>query len=138
MESWDAFLVTFLIGVATGAAGNYFASKYTDRRRDSEKDTKAKHTFMNVKQQMPDLISEMKMDFTKKENSSIREFVVLPNKRTPFNSQQPRFAYFESDHENLLGKITILENHGYIRDVTVSNAPIFRITEEFRELIINS
>jgi hypothetical protein len=121
-----------VIGVATGAAGNYFASKYTDRRRDSEKGTKAKHSFMNVKRQMPDLVSEMKMDFTKKGNSSIREFVVLPNSRVLFNSQQPRFAYFESDHENLLGKIAILENHGYIRDVTVSNAPIFRITEEFR------
>jgi len=138
MESWGAFLVTFLIGVATGAAGNYFASKYTDRRRDSEKGKKAKHTFMNVKKQMPDLISEMKTDFTKNENSSIREFVVLPNNKVLFNSQQPRFIYFESQHENLLGKITILENHGYIRDVTVSNAPIYRITEEFWNLIINS
>jgi hypothetical protein len=138
MESWGAYFITFLIGVATGAAGNYFASKYTDRRRDSEDTKKAKDTFKKVKNQMPELISEMKEDFSKNENSSIRELVVLPSNKVMFNSQQPRFIYFEDQHQNLKGKIAILENHGYILDVTVSNAPIYRITEEFWDMVLNS
>lgn len=138
MESWGTYFITFLIGLATGAAGNYFASKYTDRRRDSEDTKKAKDTFKKVKNQMPELISEMKEDFSKNENSSIRELVVLPSNKVKFNSQQPRFTYFEDQHQNLKGEITILENHGYILDVTISNAPIYRITEEFWDMVLNS
>jgi len=138
MESWGTHFIAFLVGVATGAAGNYFASKYTDRRRDSEKAKKAKDTFRKVKDQMPDLIAEMKVDFTKHENSSIREFVVLPSDKVLFNSQQQRFLYFENQHQNLKGKIAVLENQGYVIDVTVSNAPIYRITEEFWDLVLKS
>lgn len=138
MASWGAFLITFLIGVATGAAGNYFASKYTDRRRDSEKAKKAIDSFKRIKNQMPELIAEMKTDFTKSENSTIREFVILPYDRVISNDQQPRFYYCEHQHENLRGKISILENHGYVRDVTVSNTPIYRITEDFWNLILDS
>lgn len=43
MESWGAYFLTFLLGVATGAAGNYLALKYTDRRRDSEGSKKEKY-----------------------------------------------------------------------------------------------
>lgn len=138
MESWASYFVTFLIGAATGAAGNYFASKYTDRRRDTENTKKAKDTFKKVKDQMPELISEMKADFTRHENSSIREFVILPSNKVIFNSQQPRFFYFETQHQNLKGKIAVLENHGYIIDVTVSNAPIYRITEKFLDFVLNA
>lgn len=138
MESWGTHFIAFLVGVATGAAGNYFAFKYTDRRRDSEKARKVKDTFMKVKDQMPEFIAEMKEDFTKHKNSAIREFVVLPSDKVLFNSQQQRFLYFEHQHQNLKGKIAVLENHGYVIDVTVSNAPIYRITEEFWDLVLKS
>ncbi len=39
----------FLVHVATGSAGNYFASKYTDRRPDGEKAKKAKDRFSKLK-----------------------------------------------------------------------------------------
>ena len=87
---------------------------------------------------MPGLIKEMKEDFLKHEKSSIREFAIVPNKRVIFNSQQPRFIYYEDEHQNLKGKISVLENLGFIVDVTVSNAPIFRITEEFWTLVLKS
>lgn len=138
MESWGEYFITFLIGVATGAAGNYFASKYTDRRRDSDNTKNAKDTFKKVKNQMPELISEMKEDFSKNENSSIREFFVIPSDKVMLNSNQPRFIYYENQHQNLKGKIAILENYKYVIDVTISNAPIYRITEEFWDLVLNS
>ncbi len=138
MESWGILLATFLVGVATGAAGNYFATKYTDQRREKARKRKSKEAFIKVKDQMPELIAKMKADFTKYKNASIREFVVLPSDRVVFNSQQPRFHYFENQHQNLKGKVDVLENHGYVSDVTVSNAPIYRITEEFWELVLTS
>lgn len=138
MESWATHFITFLIGVATGAAGDYFAAKYTDRRRDKEGATKIVKIFKNARDQMPDLIKEMKEDFSTHINASIREFVILPNKRVIFNSDQPRFSYFEDEHENLKGKISVLENFGFVVDITVSNAPIFRIKEEFWDLVLKS
>ncbi len=138
MESWGTHFITFLIGVATGAAGNYFAAKYTDKRRDKEDSNKLVKSFNRAKDQMPDLIKEMKEDFSNQENSSIRELVIVPNKRVMFNSQQPRFIYYEDEYQNLKGKISVLENLGFVVDVSVSDAPIFRITEEFWDLVLKS
>jgi len=138
MESWGTHFITFLIGVAMGAAGNYLAAKCTDKRHDKEDANKLVKSFNRAKDQMPGLIKEMKEDFLKHEKSSIREFAIVPNKRVIFNSQQPRFIYYEDEHQNLKGKISVLENLGFIVDVTVSNAPIFRITEEFWTLVLKS
>lgn len=138
METWGAHLVTFLVGVTTGAGASYFATKYTDQRRDKVKAKRTKEAFTKVKSQMPELVAEMKADFTQHEQSSIREFVILPSNKVLFNSQQLRFSYFEDKHLNLKGKIAVLENHGYVIDVTVSNAPIYRITEAFWELVLES
>jgi hypothetical protein len=110
MESWGTLFVTFLLGVATGAGGNYLASKYTDKRREKEGAKRAKEVFGRVKSQMPELIAEMKADFSKEEDSAIREFVILPNERVLFNSRQPRFSYYADRHSNFRGKIAILEN----------------------------
>lgn len=87
---------------------------------------------------MPELLAEMKEDFTKHENDSIREFAILPSDKVLFNSAQPRFIYYENQHQNLIGKVDVLENHGYVIDVTVSNAPIYRITEEFWNLVLRA
>ncbi|RJQ54059.1 MAG: hypothetical protein C4530_17115 [Desulfobacteraceae bacterium] len=138
MESWGIPLVSFVVGVATGAAGKYLADKFTDQRRDKAKNRKVKKAFDNIRSQMPELITEMKTDFTKNENESIREFVILPSDKVVFNSAQPRFLYYENQHQNLKGKVDVLENHGYVIDVTVSNAPIYRITEEFWNLVLRA
>lgn len=68
MESWGIPLVTFVVGVATGAAGKYLADKFTDQRRDKAKNRETKKEFHNVQNQMPELLAEMKVDFTKHEN----------------------------------------------------------------------
>jgi hypothetical protein len=138
MEAWGTHLITFLAGTATGAAGSYFASKYTDKRREKEKKKKTISKFKKIKELMPDLIQEMKEDFNNPDLSSVREFVVLPNNRVLFNSTQKRFAYFEDQHKDLRGNISVLENNEFIFDVTPGNAPIFRITEEFWELVKKS
>lgn len=138
MEPWAIPLVSFVVGVATGAAGKYLADKFTDQRRDEAKNKKAKQEFNKIRSQMPELIAEMKADFNRHENDSTREFVILPSDKVTFNSTQSRFIYYENQHQNLKGQIDVLENHGYIIDVTFSNAPIYRITEEFWSRVLRA
>ena len=135
--SFDIFSTTigFLIGATTGAASGYFASKYTDRRRESEVDRKAKKDFLATKTKMSDFIKELKCDLA--ECPDVREFFVLQKGVLLGGSKVPRFRYeYERDgNDNLLNKMQILENMGYVIDVTPGNSPIFRITEDFFDLI---
>ena len=135
--SFDVFSTAagFLFGTAVGAAGGYFASKYTDRRRESEADHQAKKEFLSTKAKMPEFIKELKADLAK--HPDIREFFVLQKGTRLGGSELPRFKYeYEQDgKDNLLSKMQILENMGYVMDVTPGNTPIFRITEGFFDLV---
>lgn len=84
-----------------------------------------------LSKRMPALIEEMKADLQQPEHEFIREFFVVPNRNVVLNSQQPRLVYFEDEHENLMGKIQVLEGQGLLIDVTPGNTPMYRMTEEF-------
>lgn len=131
-------LIGFLVGTATGAAGTYFANKYTDRRREQESATDVRKQFLDIKKQMPDLLAEMKSDLAKDHTTSyVREFFVLQSRGIRLGgSEKPRFIYYESEHDNLRGKLDILGNVGYIKDVTPKSTPIFRMSEGFVELLM--
>lgn len=86
---------------------------------------------------MPELITQFKTDLSTEDNKLIREFFVLPNNRVCLGgSEKPRLIYYEEEYKGLRNKIDILENQGFLIDVTPGNAPIYRMTEEFVELII--
>lgn len=132
-------LIAFVLGAFTGAAGKYLADKYTDRRRDKERDTSTRKTFVVVAEKMPDLIKEIKEDLLNPECALIREFFILPNDRVGFNSDGGHYIfYYEEQHENLLHKIKLLENYGYVNDITHTNTPKYRMTEEFVNCVIKS
>ena len=134
---WMSTTIGFLVGTVTGAAGTYFAEKFTDQRRRGELDKQLKKDFVETKKQMPELFAEMKTDLSNEKNRLIREFFVLPSKRVCLgSSEKPRFIYYEDEHEGLRSKIDILENQGHLMDVTPGNAPIFRMSNEFVELIL--
>jgi len=135
MPSWLTHVLAFLGGVASGVVGNYLASRLTDRRREGESISRAKREFGKIRATMPELIAEMRQDFAHPEHKSVRELVLLPNRRVIFNTQQKRFAYYEEDHEDLRGKLTVLENHGHVSDVTPGNTPMYRVSEKFVELL---
>lgn len=127
----------FLAGVATGAGGTYMAYKYTDRRREGEAQRKEREIFQKVAGQMPELVEEMRRDLSLPDFRTVREFFIIP-KKARINTRGPAFTYHPEDHANLQGKLVILENRGYIIDVTPGNAPKYRMTEEFVELVIKS
>lgn len=138
MIDWIASLSTFLLVTATGAAGGYFALKHTDLRRKKESSAKIKSDFHKIKGLMAQLISEIKGDLSNPEFCVVREFVILPNERVIFSKSQKRFVYFEDLHDDLQNKITMLENHGYIIDITPGNTPIYLMTEEFVKLVLET
>ena len=127
----------FLVGAATGATGTYFAHKYTDRRREKEAGKQAKKHFLKIKEQMPKLIEEMRADLLRDGNACVREFFVLEDKKVVLGgSEKDQFVYYEDNHENLRGQLDILESEGYIFEVPHGNVPIYRMTEEFVQLLM--
>ena len=133
---WISSAIGFLLGTLTGAAGKYYAEKFTDQRRKTESTRQLKQEFLNIKRQMPELIKEFKDDLSKANQKFIREFFVLENHKVVLGgSGKPRFSYYEEEHPNLRGKVDILENQGFLIDVTPSNVPVYRMTEEFVHLV---
>jgi hypothetical protein len=130
------YLITFLIGVATGAAGKYFADKYTDQRRKNDARREESRRFKQTRSQMPQLVKEMKKDLTTPETHLLREFF-LSSHKWPLNLQNKNLIYYFEDHPDLQAKVQILENNGYVLDVTPSNTKKYRMTEDFARLIIN-
>jgi hypothetical protein len=92
--------------------------------------------FLQVKDQMPVLIAEMKKGLEGDEGKFVREFFVMSKRHTLGGSEKPRFVFYEEDHDNLRGKIDILENQGFLTDVTPGNTPIYRMSEEFVRLVL--
>lgn len=128
-------LATFLGGAAIGCAGQYLADRFTDQRRKQEGRSEATRHFDSVRSDMPGLFTEMAQDLKRDGSRSIREFVISPSKRVTFNGNKPRFMYYEDEHPNLRVQVDRLEATGYVEDVTLSNAPIFRMRESFVQLL---
>ena len=93
---------------------------------------------MQLKEQMPDLITEMREDLSREGCESIREFFVVSNRRIAMGrSNKPRFSYYADEHDDLMGKLDILENMRLIEDVTSGNTPIYRMSEPLVELVLS-
>jgi hypothetical protein len=130
-----SLLIGFLAGTATGAAGKYFADKYTDRRRKKEISSQAKKVFLEIKAQMPELIAEMKKDFVNGKHKFVREFFVVPNERCLIGSEKPRFVYYVDQHTDLYNKLDMIQRAGFLFDITTGNTPLYCVTEEFIKLL---
>jgi hypothetical protein len=132
MADWLSHFVAFVVGVGTGALGVYFASKYTDKRRDKERAKSAHARFAQVCGQLPKLIEEMRSDVKGESNGYVREFFIISSRRIVFNyGDTKRFSYFAEDHEDLKNQIQIVESYGYVTLMREGDCPMYRMTEEF-------
>lgn len=111
------------------AAAEATAAQALERRRAPEPDTDA--VFLEAERLMPYLIAEMRADVAADETQLVREFVLLPNRNCMFGHNKPRFVYYESDHPHLRLQVDWLEEMGLIVDVTLGDAPIYRMVPEF-------
>ena len=128
-------LIAFLLGTLVGASGKYLADRFTDQRRRQEARRETKKRFRAVRKQMPELIAEMRQDLGEPGNESVRHFFIIPTKSVSLNLRAQAFVYYEDRHPDLRGKVTILENHGYVIDDTSGNVPRYRMTEELVGLL---
>jgi hypothetical protein len=84
---------------------------------------------------MPRLIEEMSADI--KGDPLIREFFLLSKRWIMNYGDDPCFTYYMEDHENLSNKAKILENYGFIVDVSVSDTKKYRMLEHFSEYLLS-
>jgi hypothetical protein len=95
--------------------------------------TESQGVLREAERLMPELIAEMRDDVRGDTSKLVREFAVLPSTGVIFNSTKARFAYYESQHPDLILQADWLEEMGLIVDVTPSNVPIYRMMPEFVE-----
>jgi len=84
--------------------------------------------FLRLEQLMPDLLDEMRKDFGARPLS--REFVVL-KKGWSYWPSGHELCYYYEDHEELEGKLRILQNYALIREVTYTNVKRYVFAEAF-------
>ena len=131
------YALTFIAGLLSGLFSKVWADSWTDARRRRAEAASVRKTFETIRTAMPALLEEMRADFAAPGGSMVREFVSLPTSGVIFNhGGVKRFVYYETEHPDLPGKIAMLEDLGYIRDVRVSNWPIYRMSPEFIDLLL--
>ncbi len=130
-------LLVFVVGVAGGVAVSFFSSSLTELRQAHQAKRQSRRTIGSVRAQIPTLIHEMRKDLT--EHSTLREFFVLPSSRVFLNAGgNPTLRYLEEEHPGLCTAVHILENHGYVSDVTSTNTRRYRMSEEFVSFVFNA
>jgi hypothetical protein len=86
--------------------------------------------YARVERDMPHLLAEMRKDLAN--DPLVREFIVI--KRVWSYNYDPRkriFTYYHEEHESLLEKLQILENHGLVYSAKFNDVDRFRFAEEF-------
>lgn len=132
-----ALVIGFLVGAFTGAAGQYLAAKYTDKRRAKEASSSQRAQWSEVEKRFPAIIAEMKEDARNSEFQSVREFFVKSS-RTTINRDEPCFEYHTDIHSDIRAAVRHLEELGYIEDITPGNCPMYRMREHFVDLLRHS
>lgn len=129
--------IALFSGLLIGIFGNYFASRLTAKAEIRDLKYTERECFLDVKREMPELIKEMKVDLNIPDMVSCREFFILPSLRVGFNYRSPSFYYYENEHDGLQSKIRILEQLGFVFDITETNTPRYQFNENFVEFLLN-
>lgn len=133
-----SLLVGFLVGTATGAAGNYMADRFTDSRREKKQIKENDQLWREVETRFPDLIDEMKEDFSNAEHQDTRAFFVKSSNTSIGFLTYPCFEYYTDKLENLQPAVLFLERKGFISNITSGNCPMYRMHEHFVDRLIKS
>ena len=94
----------------------------------SQPNNKFQQAFANIERLMPELLNEMREDLSN--NPTTREFVIL-EKDWIYNYDGFYLVYYYNEHDNLGGKLQVLENYYFIREITYNNVRRFIFQEEF-------
>jgi hypothetical protein len=129
-------LIGFLVGTATGAAGQYFADKYTDQRREKQRAGDQARIWRDIEQRFPAVIAEMRSDFSPTENRHVRAFFVKESNTSLGFVTEPSFEYHTDKHPDLRAAVLHLAQHGFITDITPGNCPMYRVHETLVDALL--
>ena len=92
-------------------------------------------SFQKLEEKMPSLVAEMRSDIQRA--PFVREFIVL-SRSVSYNGDpnNPIFAYYFEDHENLKPMLKVMQNYDAIIETTHNNTDRFEFTEEFAEYLL--
>ncbi|EKF9492418.1 MULTISPECIES: hypothetical protein [Vibrio] len=127
--------VGFLVGTLTGASGTYFGNKYTDIRHRQEQKKAEREMWLTLERKYPNLISEMKEDFSNPQNLSIRKFAIKSSKMT-LNVGERCFEYHTDKHIDIFSSVDHLKDLGLVEELYVPGCPMYRFKERFAEYLI--
>jgi hypothetical protein len=128
-------LIAFLFGALTGGAGHYLGQKFTDQRRRQEANRGRESRFAEVTRAMPELIEEIRNSVAGDPTHLIREIVVLRSPGVGILPSNACFAFYETQHPNLVSKFIQLCNDGFVKDVTKGSVAKYWLTDEFLTLL---
>lgn len=94
------------------------------RRTSGDEDA----VFEKIENLMPELLDEMRNDLEL--NPLKREFVLL-KKNWVYLAKGNELVYYYEDHNELDNKLSILQNLGFVIDITSSKVDRYRMTEQF-------
>lgn len=121
-------IIGFVVGTLVGEPVKYYFKRLFNKG-DSARTLKS--VARRIRELMPTLLLEMKTDTLAYPHN--REFIVM-NKGCMYNGMA--ITYYFEDHEDLKGKLNILENYKLIEDITYNNTERYRMTEEFIEILM--
>lgn len=136
MELGVSHLITFVVGAFGGAAAEFYGVNYTEQRHQNEAKASAIRFFKEMTKKMPKLIAEMHNDVVGDSTGLTREFWVLGSRLVAVGSSKRRFGYYESEHQDLINKLDILERGGFVENITSNSVTTYRMTEGYVELLV--
>lgn len=90
-------------------------------------------SYEKVERLMPALLQEMRKDLQK--HPTTREFVLL-KRGWVYNTQGTYLVYYLDEHDDLDGKLQVLKNLGFVREITYNNVRRFVFEERFVDYLI--
>jgi hypothetical protein len=128
--------ISFLIGAATGAAGNYFADKYTDARRDKKLAKEQTKLWQDIEARFPAVIADMRESFCSAEGKNVRAFFVKSSNTTIALISEPCFEFHTDELPDLHPAVLHLARHEFITDITPGNCPMYRVHEKLIDWLV--
>jgi hypothetical protein len=132
-------ILTFLGGIAVGivitALGRFLGGLLTHYWHNWKATKADQRTFERVEAEVPEVIASIREFLKTPKTRRHREFLVAEAKAT-LGMRRPSIVLVYRDFPDLKGALQILENHGYIADVTTGNVLKYRLKEHFVAMIL--
>lgn len=90
-----------------------------------------------LESEMPKLFAEMREDLS--ESPIVREFIIMgENQSYNLGTDENIFVYYFEEHEYLRQMVRVLENKGFISDITFTNVDRFVLSEDLADFLKSS